>query len=316
MSENFGHLASVPINTIFATRKEAASAGVHRPIQAGICGTAKSGCDSIVLSGGYEDDSDNGHTILYTGAGGKYPNTNRQIADQQLINGNLSLVFSCDQNIPVRVLRGAKHQKHFDALPGYERFAPPKSGYRYDGLYRVEQYWPDQGRSGFRIWRFRLTLLDTLFDASTGSDQTPDRRTTTLELLIRDTKKASRIKDLYGSACQVCGEIVETITGPYAEAAHIKPLGTPHCGPDKIENLLCLCPNHHVAFARFGFSIADDGFLIGIVGKLRQHPGHKINFKNIVYHREQYQIAQNRTITAPPSENCKRRKIHPLPICR
>lgn len=35
---------------------------------------------------------------------------------------------------------------------------------------------------------------------------------------------------------------------PYAEAAHIRALGSPHNGPDVIENVLCLCPNHHVLF--------------------------------------------------------------------
>ncbi|MEJ6719982.1 MAG: hypothetical protein QNK82_15945 [Akkermansiaceae bacterium] len=52
----------------------------------------------------------------------------------------------------------------------------------------------------------------------------------------------------------------------YAEAAHIRPLGTPHNGPDSMENLLCL--NHRVALDKYGYSIADDGTLIGIDGKL------------------------------------------------
>jgi putative restriction endonuclease len=36
----------------------------------------------------------------------------------------------------------------------------------------------------------------------------------------------------------------------YAEAAHIKPIGLPHSGPDKTGNLLVLCPNHHLQFDR------------------------------------------------------------------
>ena len=31
----------------------------------------KRGCQSIVLSGGYEDDTDYGDSFLYTGSGGK-----------------------------------------------------------------------------------------------------------------------------------------------------------------------------------------------------------------------------------------------------
>jgi hypothetical protein len=55
---------------------------------------------------------------------------------------------------------------------------------------------------------------------------------------------------------------------PYAEAAHIRPLGAPHDGPDSYENLICLCPNHHTLFDIGGFTIADDLSLIGIDGKL------------------------------------------------
>ena len=36
----------------------------------------------------------------------------------------------------------------------------------------------------------------------------------------------------------------------YSEAAHIKPLGQPHDGPDKASNMLVLCPNHHLQFDR------------------------------------------------------------------
>ena len=46
---------------------------------------------SIVLSGGYVDHEDLGDVIIYTGEGGRDPNTGRQIADQQLISGNLAL---------------------------------------------------------------------------------------------------------------------------------------------------------------------------------------------------------------------------------
>jgi putative restriction endonuclease len=35
----------------------------------------------------------------------------------------------------------------------------PQEGYRYDGLFRVEEYWRETGRSGFTVWRFRLRKL-------------------------------------------------------------------------------------------------------------------------------------------------------------
>lgn len=73
--------------------------------------------------------------------------------------------------------------------------------------------------------------------------------------------------------------------GRYAEAAHINPLGKPHNGPDVEGNILCLCPNHHVMFDNGVFTIADDLALMGINGNLKVLDMHKINVKNVVYHR-------------------------------
>ncbi|WP_373564612.1 HNH endonuclease [Sphingobacterium sp. E70] len=66
-------------------------------------------------------------------------------------------------------------------------------------------------------------------------------------------------------------------------------LGTPHNGHDSSDNLLCLCPNHHVMFDKGSFSIKDDLELMGEVsGKLFLHPSHKLNNKNLKYHRESH----------------------------
>lgn len=45
--------------------------GVHRPHIAGIHGRETDCAYSIVLSGGYEDDIDNGDEFMYTGSGGR-----------------------------------------------------------------------------------------------------------------------------------------------------------------------------------------------------------------------------------------------------
>ena len=57
--------------------------------------------------------------------------TGRQIADQQLRRGNLGLARSHLDGLPVRVIRG------HEGDPAYS----PASGYRYDGLFRVAEYW-------------------------------------------------------------------------------------------------------------------------------------------------------------------------------
>ena len=57
-------------------------------------------------------------------------------------------------------------------------------------------------------------------------------------------------------------------------------------------NVLCLCPNHHVAFDRWTFTIADDLTLIGLPGALRIHPKHSIDLAHVGYHRERALIAR------------------------
>jgi putative restriction endonuclease len=84
---------------------------------------------------------------------------------------------------------------------------------------------------------------------------TAPRRETTVLRIVRDTRQARRIKELYDYRCQMCGVRLEGLAGPYAEAAHIRPLGSPHNGPDTPENILCLCPNHHVLFDHGGIAL-------------------------------------------------------------
>jgi hypothetical protein len=67
----FGHIPGYPEGSRFESRAELSEAGVHRPTMAGISGSESEGADSIVLSGGYEDDEDLGEEIVYTGHGGR-----------------------------------------------------------------------------------------------------------------------------------------------------------------------------------------------------------------------------------------------------
>ena len=110
---------------------------------------------------------------------------------------------------------------------------------------------------------------------------------TTLRV-VRDTVQGKKVKKLYKYCCQICRETLAVASGPYAEAAHIRPLGSPHDGPDTRSNILCLCPNHHVLFDRGGFTINDDLSLNGLDGRLYKHPQHDINKKHIQYHRQRY----------------------------
>ena len=258
---------------------------MHAPRQAGISGSQREGADSIVLSGKYEDDEDHGNLIVYTGHGGRDPESGKQVTDQELVRNNLALALSCQKGLPVRVIRGGDSRNPF----------APQEGYRYEGLFRVEEYWRETGKSGFAVWRFRLRKIDasltgeaSALQEEEGEYQTSKRVATTVARIVRDTELSRQVKELYGYACQACGTVIQTSAGPYAEAAHIRPLGAPHHGPDVIENILCLCPNHHVMFDYGGFSVHEDLSLAGIAGTLRVHSKHTIGKAFLQYHFEHF----------------------------
>jgi putative restriction endonuclease len=279
----FGHIEGIPEGSLFASRAELSAKGLHRPLQAGISGAGEEGADSIVLSGGYEDDQDYGEQVIYTGHGGRDPNSGKQIADQRFIAGNKALALNKAHGLPVRVIRGSELESQY----------APDEGYRYDGLYYVDDFWSAVGDSGYTAWRYRLVKES---DARVPARETPaereDRRPKRVEStvlrLVRDTKQSRQVKHLYDYTCQFCGTRLVTPVGAYAEGAHIRPLGEPHNGPDSSGNLLCLCPNHHVLFDLGAISVNDDLTLVGISGRLTVHPQHKLNADHLTYHREHY----------------------------
>lgn len=314
----YGEIAGVPEGRQFANRADLHEYGVHRPLQAGISGSSTAAADSIVVSGGYEDDEDRGDFIIYTGQGGNDPGTGKQIAHQELVRGNMGLVLAMREGVPVRVIRGAHpHSTH-----------GPRTGYRYDGLFRVEDCWHEIGRSGYRIWRFRLRKIEkdaltvvtsgdllprnTFATASrerrvpalaasandtddvdeTGEDQgeaqRPERRPMTVARIIRNTAVALEVKRLHSFICQVCQKPLTTPRGEYAEAAHIRPLGSPHDGPDVRGNVLCLCPNHHVMFDYGAFTLDDDLRVTGTKSQIRIVKAHEIDLDYVRYHRDHY----------------------------
>ncbi|MFJ9839275.1 YDG/SRA domain-containing protein [Kitasatospora sp. NPDC101155] len=288
--DGFGSVPGIEVGRSFVNRRALANAKVHRPLQAGICGTALLGAESIVVSGGYEDDEDDGDVIVYTGQGGRDPDTGRQVRDQTLTLGNAALVTSQATGAPVRVVRAVRH--------GSKRSAQPS--YRYDGLFHVEDSWSDVGRSGFRIWRYRLVQRDYAKKETSGQSliepigrTKPTRTEATFQRVIRSTKVAEFVKQTHDFTCQVCGARLRTPTGAYAEAAHIRGLGQPHSGPDVAGNVLCLCPNHHTLFDFGTLTIADDLTITDhaagtAIGRLREAPDHQIDRAHLAYHREHY----------------------------
>lgn len=286
----FGQIEGIFERTLFHDRRELHDKNVHRPLQAGISGSADEGADSIVISGGYEDDEDYGDEIIYTGEGGQDPISHAHIADQRLTGRNAALATSRLTGFPVRVIRSI-----------FGGSARNKSAYRYryDGLFQVVDYWQEVGRSGFRVWRFKLVKLDKI--AFPDSDVIPNstlgessreptaRKEYYITRVVRDTEISKSVKQLYHYECQICRHSIETESGLYAEAAHIKGLGRPHNGPDSVENILCLCPNHHTMFDYGRIAIAEDLTILGLQStRLYTHKDHHIGKEYVNYHREHY----------------------------
>ncbi|GFQ03381.1 E3 ubiquitin-protein ligase orthrus 2 [Phtheirospermum japonicum] len=144
--------------------------GVHYPPVAGIAGRAHYGAQSVVISGGYEDDEDSGEWFIYTGSGGRDLSGNKrtnkeQSFDQEFEQQNQALRVSCEKGYPVRVVRSEKDKR--------SSYAPEK-GYRYDGVYRIERCWRKAGKQGFKVCRYLFVRCDNE-PAPWTSDEHGDR---------------------------------------------------------------------------------------------------------------------------------------------
>ncbi|KAJ4833503.1 hypothetical protein Tsubulata_008000 [Turnera subulata] len=160
--KRIGDLPGINVGHQFYSRAEMCAVGMHGHWLNGIdyMGAAyKKGEYShfnfplavvIVLSGMYEDDEDDSEDVIYTGQGGhNLTGDKRQIRDQVLKRGNLALKNCVEQSVPVRVIRGLASNNSYSGKV-----------YTYDGLYKVVQYWAEEGKSGFSVFKFRLRRLE------------------------------------------------------------------------------------------------------------------------------------------------------------
>ncbi|MDQ3331150.1 MAG: hypothetical protein M3552_10930 [Planctomycetota bacterium] len=149
--------------------------------------------------------------------------------------------------------------------------------------------------STFTLNRYRSRLAEVIGNVGNDLDHTPlelvfppaadlnappsDRVETTISRIVRDTALANWVKRNHNHRCQICGGSVLLADGScYAEGHHLQPLGKPHNGPDRAENVVCLCPNHHAA--------CDLEALRLETHMLRQAGAHKVGQRFIDYHNE------------------------------
>ncbi|XVE60930.1 hypothetical protein DITRI_Ditri06bG0000600 [Diplodiscus trichospermus] len=153
--KRIGVVPGVEVGDIFFFRMEMCLIGLHAPIMAGIdyMGLKVSQDEepvavSIVSSGGYEDNSDDGDVLVYSGQGGNVYKKGTEITDQKLERGNLALEKSLHRGNEVRVIRGVKDIAN-------------QTGkiYVYDGLYKIQESWVEKGKSGCNVFKYKLVRL-------------------------------------------------------------------------------------------------------------------------------------------------------------
>ncbi|HHY70621.1 MAG TPA: hypothetical protein GX519_02980, partial [Thermoanaerobacterales bacterium] len=95
----------------------------------------------------------------------------------------------------------------------------------------------------------------------------------------RNATISDNIKYLYSDCCQVCGKRLDIGSKFYSEVHHIHPLYLN--GPDVPENMICLCPNHHILFDRGAITInLEDKTIVHINGTVEDINGHFLGYMN------------------------------------
>jgi predicted restriction endonuclease len=112
-----------------------------------------------------------------------------------------------------------------------------------------------------RVNQFFTTKQATPIASDYNEPESIERHLISTYRVLRDTALARRVKADNDYKCQLCGSrIMLADNNPYAEAHHVKPLGSPHNGPDHLGNIVCLCPNCHVKFDYGAVKIDRDRF--------------------------------------------------------
>lgn len=154
-----GAVPGVDVGDEFHYRVELAFVGVHRLYQAGIDYMKHNGilvAISIVSSGAYANDREDEDSLIYCGQGGNVAGKDKKPEDQKLERGNLALKNSITTKNPVRVIHGFKETKSSDLADSKGKIG---TIYVYDGLYRVETYWQEEGKHGNLVYMFKLKKI-------------------------------------------------------------------------------------------------------------------------------------------------------------
>jgi len=97
-----------------------------------------------------------------------------------------------------------------------------------------------------------------------------------IDIILRKKNLVKRLKELYNNTCQLCTtQLTLRVGASYSEVHHIRALGKPHEGMDRIDNMICVCPNCHVLLDLKAFTLKAHMLKIS---------KHIINEESIDYH--------------------------------
>jgi hypothetical protein len=233
---------------------------------------------------GYSDTIANDGTVVYTGEGRE--------GDMTLTHGNRAI---------------SQHQDDSREIHLFETVT--QGNVRYLGQYRCNGYsWeksPDANDELRDAIQFELVPNSTEFvysdtesntkniELPEGSD-TIERRTSTQNSIVRNQTLVRNLKEIYDDICQICGD--KRLQGEdvgFSHVHHLMPLGNPHSGDDKPENVIVLCPNHHEDFENGMIEVDPQTLKIqhlyetDLCGETIETRGdHKIGSQYLAYHNE------------------------------
>ncbi|MBY0001437.1 HNH endonuclease [Priestia aryabhattai] len=128
---------------------------------------------------------------------------------------------------------------------------------------------------------------------TTGKNVMPLRQKQLVSTIQRSNQLVSELKVLYNNCCQACRRQLDLgREHSYSEVHHICPLGSPHNGPDVVENMIVLCSDHHAMFGRGAITLDLDRNVVLHTNNFNSIHGqnilllHRIGQNYIKYHND------------------------------
>ena len=232
----FGPLPNIEVGTTWKFRFQVSELGLHTPLVSGVAGKESLGASSLVFSGCFEHDIDLGDEIYFSGTGGWESNETgsrtslgrKQVKDQTLTRGNRALAMSCAAQFdevkggftrreewklgkPIRVLRNGNGRKRTSQYL-------PKTGIRYDGIYKVVKYWPERMNDKI-VWRFLLKRDDPVPAPWTREGKNRLRRLN-LNKVIMPSMNDDKQSTQNGKVCGICLDSIQDTNVMKTKCSH------------------------------------------------------------------------------------------------